>query len=168
MASLSNCIPFVAWKTSKKEFFLVSIFPYSDWIRTRKNSIFGKSPYSVGIRENTDQKKLRIWTLFMPWFTDITNLHSFSNKHLLFSGVYRNSRWGLSSNINEVIRALLKSLFFLRKDFARTKNTESTKSTKSTKRHKDTQAKTQSANEQISDYFPLRYFLRAFFIFVRL
>ena len=51
----------------------------------------------------------------MPWFTDITNLHSFSNKHLLFSGVYRNSRWGLSSNINEVIRALLKSLFFYEK-----------------------------------------------------
>ena len=42
-----------------------------------------------------------------------------------------------SSNINEVIKAVLNSLFFLRKDFALTK------STKSTKRHKDTRAKAQ-------------------------
>ena len=34
-------------KCPNKEFFLVRIFPFSDWIR-----------------ENTDQKKLRIWTLF--------------------------------------------------------------------------------------------------------
>ena len=27
-----------------------------------------KSPYSVLIRENTDQKKLRIWTLFMQCY----------------------------------------------------------------------------------------------------
>ena len=43
------------------EFFLVRIFPHSDWIlRT--------SPYSVRKRENTDQKKLRIWTLFTQCF----------------------------------------------------------------------------------------------------
>ena len=35
---------------SNTEFFRVRIFPYS-----------------VRIRENTDQKKLRIWTLFMQW-----------------------------------------------------------------------------------------------------
>ena len=34
--------------------------------------------------------------------------------------------------------------------------------------HKDTQAKAQNANKRISDYFPLRCFLGAFFIFVRL
>ena len=34
-----------------KEFFLVHIFPYSNWIR-----------------ENTDQKKFRIWTLFTQWY----------------------------------------------------------------------------------------------------
>ena len=39
------------------EFFLVSIFPYWDWIRSI-------SPYSFRKQENTDQKKLRIWTLF--------------------------------------------------------------------------------------------------------
>ena len=42
-----------------------------------------------------------------------------------------------SSNINEVIKAVLNSLFFLRKDFAHTK------STKCTKRYKDTRAKAQ-------------------------
>ena len=69
-----------------------------------------------------------------------------------------------SSNINEVIRALLNSFFITKSN----KNTKSTKSTKSTKRHKDTQAKAQNANERISDYFPLRCYLGAFFIFVRL
>ena len=38
-----------------------------------------------------------------------------------------------SSNINEVIKAVLNFLFFLRKDFVRTKSTKSTKSTKNTK-----------------------------------
>ena len=44
-----------------------------------------------------------------------------------------------SSNINEVIRAVLNSFFFLRKDFARTKihqkAQKALKSTKSTKNH---------------------------------
>ena len=39
----------------------------------------------------------------------------------------------ISSNINEVIKAVLNSYFFLRKDFAHTKSTKGTKSTKSTK-----------------------------------
>ena len=37
-------------KCPNTEFFLVRIFPYLDWIR-----------------ENTNQKKLRIWTLFTQW-----------------------------------------------------------------------------------------------------
>ena len=74
----------------------------------------------------------------------------------------------MSSNINEVIRAVLNFLIFLRKYFARTKSTKSTESTKSTKRHKDTQAKAQNANKRISYYSPLRCFLGAFFMFVRL
>ena len=61
-----------------------------------------------------------------------------------------------------LLRAVLNfSLFFLLKDLA------GAKSTKSTKRHKDTQAKAQNANKRISDYFSLRCFLGAFFIFVR-
>ena len=39
----------------------------------------------------------------------------------------------ISSNINEVIKAVLNSYFFLRKHFAHTKSTKGTKSTKSTK-----------------------------------
>ena len=37
-------------RCSNTEFFLVRIFPYSDWMR-----------------ENTGQKKLHIWTLFTQW-----------------------------------------------------------------------------------------------------
>ena len=44
-------ITFTVWKVSNKDFFLVRIFPYS-----------------VQIREKTDQKKFRIWTLFKQWF----------------------------------------------------------------------------------------------------
>ena len=44
-------------KCPNTEFFLLRIFPYLDWIRN-------KSPYLVRIRENTDHKQLRIWTLF--------------------------------------------------------------------------------------------------------
>ena len=33
-------------------------------IRTEYGEIRSISPYSVQMRENTDQKKLRIWTLF--------------------------------------------------------------------------------------------------------
>ena len=54
-----------------------------------------------------------------------------------------------SSNVNEVIRPVLNSLFFSRKDFAGSKSTKSIKSTKSTKtqpskspkRHKRTKTK---------------------------
>ena len=48
-----------------------------------------------------------------------------------------------SSNVNEVIRAVLNSLFFLRKDFTCTKSTKSTKTepSESTKRYKQTKIK---------------------------
>ena len=36
-------------------------------IRTEYGHLPCKSPYSVRIQKNTDQKKLRIWTLFMQW-----------------------------------------------------------------------------------------------------
>ena len=45
-------------KCPKPEFFLVRIFPHSDWIRRDTSH-----PYSDRMRENTDQKKLSIWTL---------------------------------------------------------------------------------------------------------
>ena len=47
-------------KCPNTEFFLVRIFPHADWIRR-------DTSYSVRMRENTDQKKLRIWTHFTKW-----------------------------------------------------------------------------------------------------
>ena len=46
-------------KCPNTEFFLVRIFR----IRTEYGEISRISPYSVRMGENTDQKKLRIWTL---------------------------------------------------------------------------------------------------------
>ena len=55
------------------------------------------------------------------------------------------NKMNFSSNVNEVIRAILNPLFhfFLQKDFARTKSTKSTKTqpSKSTKRYKRTKIK---------------------------
>ena len=60
------CI-FICWSFKQwvkwvqiRSFFLVRIFPHSDWIRRF-------SPYSVRMRENTDQKKLLIWKLFTQY-----------------------------------------------------------------------------------------------------
>ena len=68
-----------------------------------------------------------------------------------------------SSNVNEVIRTVLNSLFFfLRKDFARTKSTKSTESTKPTKSTKAQPSKsTKSTKTKISEEvtFSLRCFL---------
>ena len=47
-------------KCPNAEFFLVHISPHSNWI-------WRDSPYSARMRENTDQKKVRIWTLFRKW-----------------------------------------------------------------------------------------------------
>ena len=49
-------------KCPNTEFFLVRIFLHLNWIRN--GDLLRKSPHSVRIRENTDHKKLRIWTLF--------------------------------------------------------------------------------------------------------
>ena len=51
-------------KSVKIRCFFWSVFSR---IRTEHGDfgdLHSKSPYSVRIRENTDQKKLRIWTLF--------------------------------------------------------------------------------------------------------
>ena len=46
--------------------FVWSVFSY---IQTEYGELLRKSPYSVQIQENTDQKKLRIWTLFTQWLS---------------------------------------------------------------------------------------------------
>ena len=52
------------WKVSKYGVFSGPYFPAFGLNNTERYRI---SPYSVRMRENTDLKKLRIWTLFMQW-----------------------------------------------------------------------------------------------------
>ena len=56
--------PFTVWKVSKYGVFSGLYFP-TFGLDTERYSI---SPYSVWMRENTEQKKLRIWTLFTQCF----------------------------------------------------------------------------------------------------
>ena len=51
-------------KTVQIRSFFWSLFSH---IRTEYGEIRSISPYSVRMRENTDQKKLCIWTLFTKW-----------------------------------------------------------------------------------------------------
>ena len=60
-SSSENRYSSTAWKVSK-----VSAFSR---IWTEYREILCICLYSVRMRENTDQKKLRIWTLFMQWIT---------------------------------------------------------------------------------------------------
>ena len=46
---------------------LVYYFPAFSRIRTEYGEILRISPYSARMRENTDQKKLRTWTLLTQW-----------------------------------------------------------------------------------------------------
>ena len=57
--------------------FFLSVFSR---IRTEYGEIQSISPYSIQMRENTDQKKLRIWTLFTQWLL----LCYIINQNLLF------------------------------------------------------------------------------------
>ena len=50
-------------KHPNSEYFLVGIFPYSVWMQRITYKCKCKCPYSVQIRENTDQKKLWIQTI---------------------------------------------------------------------------------------------------------
>ena len=77
------------------------------------------------------------------------------------------------SNINEVIRAVLNFFFFFfyenilhaQKALKALKAQKSQKALKGTKTPRQ---KHKNANKRISDFFPLRCFLGAFFISVRL
>ena len=59
-------------KCPNTDFFLVCIFLHSNWIR-RFTLFTSKSLYSVRIQENTDQNKLRLWTLFTQCFQYFSN-----------------------------------------------------------------------------------------------
>ena len=74
MRSIFNCIEnvwdlnvHIAWKMSKYGVFFWSVFSRirTEYGQIRSISLYRSiSPYSVQLRENTDQKKLLIWTFF--------------------------------------------------------------------------------------------------------
>ena len=80
-----SCKPMVLfytrWTLSKncpsRKFFLVCTFSHLDWIRKLRT----KSPWSFQMQENTDQKKLRIWTFFTQWKASETH------RSLMFCGI---------------------------------------------------------------------------------
>ena len=61
-------------KSVQIQSFFWSVF---SCIRTEYGDLLRKSPYSVRIQENTDQKKLRIWTLFTQCSLPLMLLHFF-------------------------------------------------------------------------------------------
>ena len=99
-------------KCPNTEFFLVRIFPQSDWIRSI-------SPYSVRMRENTDQKNLCIWTFFMQcvfallmlfmnrfccrlWTSRLTNIFTLMKIFLIFKGNMQKSDIGRQIKFHEI------------------------------------------------------------------
>ena len=65
---LKICIFVHCVKSIEIRSFFWSVFSCN---RTEYGDLRSKSPYSVRIHENTDQKNLRIWTLFTRWWTAI-------------------------------------------------------------------------------------------------
>ena len=69
-------------------------------IRTEYGEKRSISPYSVRIRENSDQEKHRIWTLFTQWIKYIINL--FSTNFWTTWSCSRSSFTGVSK-VNELV-----------------------------------------------------------------
>ena len=89
-------------------------FPWSIFSRiwTEYGEILGISPYSVRMRENTDQKKLHIWTLFtqcpttylVQWRKMTSSLpHNIQNFANSLSNVSNLQRWTLKENSNRFL-----------------------------------------------------------------
>ena len=68
-----------AWKGSKHGVLSGPYFP----VFGLNTEIYSKSPYSVRIQENTDQKELRVWTIFMQWFVPKTKVEVKTDGHLI-------------------------------------------------------------------------------------
>ena len=71
-------------------------------IRTEYGEILRISPYSVRMQENTDQKKLRIWTLFTQW--RISEGFHMEYKNILVKALFEN---GLASRQKNFFRETL-------------------------------------------------------------
>ena len=66
---------YTAWKVSRYRVFSAPYFPVLDYL-------LRKSPYSVRIRENADQEKLRNWTLFTQWYLNKPAAFSFRFRYV--------------------------------------------------------------------------------------
>ena len=70
-------ILFISIRHCLKSFQIRSSFSFSfSCIRTEYGDLPRKSQYSVGIQENMDQKKLRIWTLFTQSELELCNTNN--------------------------------------------------------------------------------------------
>ena len=74
-------------------------------IRTKYGEIRSIFPYLVQIRENTDQEKLRIWTLFAQWILLCILLF------LLWQGI--TSRWFFLFIYCDLVTAFKSKLFWI-------------------------------------------------------
>ena len=93
------------WKVTKYGVFFWSVF---SCIRTEYGNLLRKTPYSVRIQENTDQKKLRIWTLFTQWAACYWVAQIFGNQTFWLSSnygyfFYWNELWWLQVKLNAKI-----------------------------------------------------------------
>ena len=66
------------WPCEKCPNTEVFLFPHSDWLR-RDTPYLRISPYSVRMWENTDQKKICMWTLFTQFELDSLHGKDFSS-----------------------------------------------------------------------------------------
>ena len=89
-----------AWKVSVFGVFLVLIFLHVEWIQ---------KDYSVRMRENTDQKKLRIRTL-LQWLLAIICFVTWTNLFVLFSSLL--GWWPAGSLVKLFLRNIFKQWFW--------------------------------------------------------
>ena len=87
--TLAHCV-----KSVQPQSFFSSVFPR---IRTAYREVRNISPYSVWMQENTDQEKLRIWTLFTRWAVSTIQQTKTSSRNTLkmkqtlaFFDIFRN------------------------------------------------------------------------------
>ena len=71
-----------AWKVSKYGDLSGPYFPAF----ALNTEMYSEIPYSVRMRENADQKKLRIWTLFMQWSLEAKYKISLAIYHMIEEG----------------------------------------------------------------------------------
>ena len=112
------CVAVGWWSGHCVKSVQMRIFLWSEFssIWTEYGDLLRKTPYSVWMRENTDQKKLCICTLLTQWVCqEIANANGlFQNKKLRlrglkiwnFQGYWRNSKQNFQGLIKNVVESL--------------------------------------------------------------